>query len=127
MRGPLRIAVLECDTPAPRTQAKYGGYAGVFTDLLEAGAKLLAEERGEGKVGLEITKWDVVNEERYPNLEDVNGVLMTGSSECRSSYPYDSCTRWTGCGKRRKEEQRGLRSWDKRAIGRYHCVKGRSD
>jgi len=30
---PLRIAILECDTPLPGTSSKYGGYGGVFTSL----------------------------------------------------------------------------------------------
>lgn len=131
----LRIAILECDTPLEQTRAKYGGYGGVFTALLEAAAASLTvssprplsseaseeeenstgvvgsrgsarevktareeeeeekpgqqqlqegggrgEGRGERKVPrLEITKWDVVHEQRYPNLDDVDGVLLTGS------------------------------------------------
>ena len=78
--APLRIAVLECDTPLDATRKKYGGYGGVFRALLEAGAQELAKERGEEKaVEMEITKFDVVDEERYPSLEDVDAVLLTGS------------------------------------------------
>lgn len=76
---PLRIAVLECDTPIGRTKEKYGGYGNLFKELLSNGAKLL-QEKGEGEVELDITKYDVVNQEVYPELENVDAVLLTGSS-----------------------------------------------
>lgn len=82
MRQTLRIAVLECDTPLPGALKRYAGYGGVFRELLNSGAKALAEKNGKEPVALDITKWDVVNEERYPELDDVDGVLLTGSSEC---------------------------------------------
>lgn len=82
MQPPLRIAVLECDTPLDNTRAKYGGYGGVFRALLNSGAEALAKEKGEDKaVELEITKFDVVAEEIYPSLENVDAVLLTGSRE----------------------------------------------
>lgn len=77
--SPLRIAVLECDTPIGRTKEKYGGYGNLFKELLSNGAKLL-QEKGEGEVELDITKYDVVNQEVYPELENVDAVLLTGSS-----------------------------------------------
>lgn len=82
MRPPLRIAVLECDTPLDGTRTKYGGYGGVFSALLHSGAEALKKEKGEDKpVELEISKFDVVALETYPNLEDVDAVLLTGSRE----------------------------------------------
>lgn len=74
MRPPLRIAVLECDEPIGRTKEKYGGYGNLFKELLETGAGELSE-----KPELDITKFDVVNTEHYPVLEDVDAVLLTGS------------------------------------------------
>ncbi len=90
MPSPIRIAILECDTPLPRTAAKYGGYGGVFTALLDASA----EELGWDKSELHITTHHVVDDEkgtageeegqelrkRYPRLEDTDAVLITGSS-----------------------------------------------
>ncbi|KAL9125137.1 MAG: hypothetical protein Q9217_005613 [Psora testacea] len=95
--APLRIAILEADTPLPSTRAKYGSYGGVFTSLLHKGADLLSIPRD----GLEITGWDVVNVKQgrevvqeeeccggmynwksrrgYPELGGVDGVLITGS------------------------------------------------
>ncbi len=80
MRPPLRIAVLECDTPLEKTKEKYGGYGGVFTALLQDGADALDDDRISSNKGLEISKWDVVNQKYPPNLEDIDAVLITGSS-----------------------------------------------
>lgn len=81
MRQPLRIAILECDEPIGNTKARYGGYGGVFSALLHASAKQMAETDGTGQEPkMDITKWDVVKEERYPDLAEVDAVLLTGSS-----------------------------------------------
>lgn len=81
MKPPLRIAILECDTPNPKTRKKYGGYGGVFKAMLEAGADALDMPNViSSKRGLEITTWDVVNTESYPKLENIDAVLLTGSS-----------------------------------------------
>lgn len=83
MKPLLRIAILEADTPLKGTQAKYGGYAGVFTALLKAGADHLQQpDLISSKHGLEISCFDVVDKQEYPKLEDVDAVLITGSSMC---------------------------------------------
>jgi GMP synthase-like glutamine amidotransferase len=73
---PLRLAILECDTPQPKTQSRFGGYGGVFTALLSAsagGPDALAEQ-------LSITAHDVVHDPAsYPALDDVDALLITGS------------------------------------------------
>ncbi|KAI9732379.1 MAG: hypothetical protein M1834_001587 [Cirrosporium novae-zelandiae] len=76
---PLRIAVLEADTPLPRTRAKHGGYGGVFTSLLKSGADVLGREGLSSKKGLEISRWDVVYEQVYPEIGEIDAVLITGS------------------------------------------------
>lgn len=81
MKPPLRIAVLECDTPADNTKAKYGSYGGVFKVLLEAGADGLGmPDVISSKKGLNITKYDVENHELYPQLDAIDAILLTGSS-----------------------------------------------
>jgi len=76
---PLRIAILECDTPAPGTKTKYGGYGGVFTSLLKAGADSLGHPGLSSSSGLQISIYDVVSAQEYPNLEDIDGILISGS------------------------------------------------
>lgn len=85
-----RLAILECDTPIDAIRAKYGSYGDVFEALL-LGASASAEDAGAGgdddddalehqaQPRLEISKWDVVTAQEYPDPRDVDGVLVTGS------------------------------------------------
>ena len=77
--SPLRIAVLEADTPLTRTRTTYGSYGGVFSALLARGAEALGWGEDPAAV-LQISRWDVVVKGEYPALEGVDGVLVTGSS-----------------------------------------------
>ncbi|CAM1503293.1 Fc.00g080690.m01.CDS01 [Cosmosporella sp. VM-42] len=74
--APLRLAILEADTPQPNTRDKFGGYTGVFTALLTSAAgsaAALAEQ-------VTITGYDVVNDlNSYPALADIDAILITGS------------------------------------------------
>lgn len=89
---PLRIAVLECDTPVDKINTKYDGYWGVFSSLLRASARSLEQpDRLDPDSGLDITRWDVVTAQEYPKLEDVDALLLTGSSEC--PLPPAGCRR----------------------------------
>lgn len=78
----LRIAILECDEPIGRTKEKYGGYGNLFKELLENGAAKLKEDEGQ-EVAVDVRKYDVVNQELFPDLEGdgLDGVLLTGSRE----------------------------------------------
>jgi len=76
---PLRIAILECDTPLDGTRAKYGSYGGVFTALIKAGADALDYPGISSTSGLELSAFDVVTKQEYPSLENVDGILITGS------------------------------------------------
>lgn len=83
MKAPLRIAILEADTPPDDIVARYGKYGTVFRTLLETAAEELGEP-GFSKDSLELSAYDVVTEQKYPNLEDVDAVLISGSSESSS-------------------------------------------
>lgn len=73
--APLRLAILEADTPQPQTRDRFGGYTGVFTALLQEAAK---PQKLEELVN--IKGYDVVNElHSYPSLDDIDAVLITGS------------------------------------------------
>ena len=63
--------------------ARYGKYGTVFRTLLETAAEELGEP-GFSKDSLELSAYDVVTEQKYPNLEDVDAVLISGSSESSS-------------------------------------------
>ncbi|KAM4058897.1 glutamine amidotransferase class-I domain-containing protein [Hirsutella rhossiliensis] len=76
---PLRLAVLECDTPQPQTRAIYNSYTGVFSALFAAAGKQLVPPQDLDSL-LSISGYDVVNElHTYPALDDIDAVLITGS------------------------------------------------
>lgn len=85
MRAPLRIAVLECATLPEKTKRRYNSYGEIFRALFTASAKALNQpERLDPDSGLDFSYWDVVNNDRYPRLENIDAVLLTGSG----SYPW---------------------------------------
>ncbi|KAJ8067735.1 hypothetical protein OCU04_003340 [Sclerotinia nivalis] len=73
---PLRIAILECDTPLPNTDAKYHGYGGVFSSLLERGTTTLTPPLPVSS--LQIGSYDVTLQE-YPTLSSIDAILISGS------------------------------------------------
>jgi len=79
--SPLRVAILECDTPIGNTKEKYGGYGNLFKELLHNGAQEVREKDAVQVPELDVRKYDVVNDELYPSLEDVDAVLLSGSRE----------------------------------------------
>lgn len=79
-KPPLRIAILECDKPFPSTRERYGGYGGVFKELLGRGADALGYPGLSSEEGLELSYYYVVEQKHYPRLEDIDAILLTGSS-----------------------------------------------
>jgi GMP synthase-like glutamine amidotransferase len=72
---PLRLAVLEADTPVPQANERYKGYFGVFKHLL---TRAVAPAPLESVVSL--TAHDIVhNPSTYPALDDIDAILVTGS------------------------------------------------
>lgn len=94
MKGKYHIAVLECDTPVERIQTRYGTYGDIFERLLKrglAGLKELPGRAGDSvDVELALSKWLVVDNQIYPNPDDVDAILLTGSSKL---YPPSSPSR----------------------------------
>lgn len=77
---PLRIAILECDTPLPETKKKFQGYGGVFELLLRTGAKALDRADFDVETGFEFSRWQVELEPgKYPDPENIDAILITGS------------------------------------------------
>lgn len=78
MKSPLRIAILACDTPQPKADAKYGGYGGLFEQFLRSGVEALGE--GSSDVNLKLSKYHVQLEpDKYPEPDDIDAILITGS------------------------------------------------
>lgn len=81
--SPIRLAILEADTPPAGTHARYNGYRGVFTHLF---TRALASPSQEPLSSyLTITAHDVVNISpsdpyaNYPSLSEIDAILITGS------------------------------------------------
>ena len=74
---PLRLAILEADTPVPAAHARYHGYFGVFSHLL---ARAVAPAPLTSV--LDLTGHDVVanpSPSAYPALDAIDAILITGS------------------------------------------------
>ncbi|KAI2619891.1 class I glutamine amidotransferase-like protein [Hypoxylon sp. NC1633] len=82
---PIRLAILEADTPVPGVKAKYGSYGGVFSYLFE---RACAPQALAAR--LTLSYHDVVGtsgEISYPDPETVDAVLISGSKY--SAYDSD--------------------------------------
>ena len=78
LRAPLRIAIIECDNPSFPSINKRGNYGGIFSSLLRAAAPQV----GLSEEDLKFSVHNVVeNTTDYPSLDDVDGVLLSGSSK----------------------------------------------
>lgn len=77
MTRSLRIAILECDTPIPPVTEQLGGYGEIFTRLLNKGLEASQDVTVEFA---EISKWHVVDNPVYPDPNEYDAFLLSGSS-----------------------------------------------
>lgn len=72
---PVRLAILEADTPLPQTRAKYSTYGHVFEHLFtRAAAPAPLSSLAT------LSYYDVVGPSAtYPSLDEIDAVLITGS------------------------------------------------
>lgn len=84
MTLPIRVAILECDTPVAAVKESYGSYGDIFENLLQtslgAARRLSAHSESASSITTNFTTWDVVTAREYPSPGDVDAVLLTGSS-----------------------------------------------
>ncbi|KAI1265250.1 putative class I glutamine amidotransferase [Xylariaceae sp. FL1019] len=77
--APIRLAILEADTPMKGIHAKYGGYGGVFTYMFERACASL-DPPLPLKAQLDLSSHDVVNDlGSYPDPDTLDAILITGS------------------------------------------------
>jgi GMP synthase-like glutamine amidotransferase len=77
----LHLALLICDTPAPKVVEKYGAYDKLFRTVFE--------KARPADVEIAWSDFDVVTRQEYPPIEDFktkkyNGIVITGSA--RGAY-----------------------------------------
>ncbi|KAI5294291.1 hypothetical protein KEM52_004324 [Ascosphaera acerosa] len=81
----VRLAILECDTPVPPVLERVGTYGDVFKALLRTAATAIQDEatiagKPAPSIDWQFSVFDVVAEpQTYPDLDDVDAVLITGS------------------------------------------------
>ena len=79
--APTRIAILSCDPLLEPIRKTYGSYGGVIISFLQAGATRIDLPLNE----LEFSVWNVEAQQTYPALNEVDSIVITGSSTyCRS-------------------------------------------
>ncbi|KAJ5468136.1 Aldehyde/histidinol dehydrogenase [Penicillium sp. IBT 31633x] len=77
----IHIAILVCDTPIQPILRKYGDYFAMFQELLEQGFKdLYSSEAEPHEVTVEFSKYQIVDSNQFPDLGNVDAVLLTGSN-----------------------------------------------
>ncbi|KAL7918582.1 class I glutamine amidotransferase-like protein [Trichoderma austrokoningii] len=79
MHSPLRIAILQCDELPEDMQKEYGSLSSVYTEFLEAGAAKLEERGLYERPHLSVSSYDVIGKQEYPDLDNIDAVLLTGS------------------------------------------------
>ncbi|KAF2973513.1 hypothetical protein GQX73_g99 [Xylaria multiplex] len=79
LNAPIRLAILEADTPVPGIRAKYQSYGGVFTHMFKRACASFSRP-----VTLEsqliLSSYDIVNDPTaYPKPETIDAILITGA------------------------------------------------
>ena len=75
----LRLALLVCDTPAPAVVEAHGNFPEIYETWLKAS--------NIDRVSYKLTPFDIVNHsETYPNPEEFDAVIVTGSGS-QFSFP----------------------------------------
>ncbi|RWA03277.1 hypothetical protein EKO27_g11828 [Xylaria grammica] len=79
LNAPIRLAILEADTPVPGIRAKYQSYGGVFTHMFKRACASFSHP-----VPLEsqltLSSHDIVNDPTaYPDPETIDAILITGA------------------------------------------------
>ncbi|KOS18371.1 putative glutamine amidotransferase-like protein [Escovopsis weberi] len=85
MSQSFRLAVLEAQTPLPNTLAARGSYGDIFRALLTDGLRNLGDKLAS--VDLQVSKWDVHDAQTYPDIDEVDGILISGSTH--NAYDND--------------------------------------
>ncbi|OQE11074.1 hypothetical protein PENVUL_c003G01697 [Penicillium vulpinum] len=75
----IHIAILVCDTPIQPVLKKYGDYFAIFQDILRQGFKDLERSEKLKDITVEFSEYHMMGNNRFPDLQDVDAILLTGS------------------------------------------------
>ena len=77
-----RLAILECDTPVEAVLEKLGTYGTIYDAFVRRGLEAYVQDGGRSDIDLEVTTSNMVDMSALPPLDQVDGLMLTGSSEC---------------------------------------------
>jgi hypothetical protein len=80
MATKLRLALLICDTPIPNVLQHEGDYYKVYGNYLQRSLDVYQKDNKE-KIEYQLDGYDVRFKEEYPNLDNYDGIVITGSGE----------------------------------------------
>lgn len=83
----LRITVLKCDTPAQAVVDEQGDYGVIYESFLRRSLAAYVEAGGREDVDAQITNSDMVAMGDLPPLDQVDCLVLTGSSEWKAIPP----------------------------------------
>lgn len=75
------LAVLECDTPIEPVVEKLGTYGQIFDKFVRRGLEGYTADGGAEKIDLNVLQVQAVDQEPFPDLKEVDCLMLTGSSE----------------------------------------------
>jgi GMP synthase-like glutamine amidotransferase len=76
---PYRLAILECDDPLDETRRNLGGHTGCYKQLFAETVASFGDSFRSFVDDLEITSWDVIYTQKYPSLQSVDAIIVSGS------------------------------------------------
>lgn len=76
-----RLAVLECDTPIEPVIEKFGTYGAIFENFVRRGLEGYVQDGGKEEIDLQVTTSNMVDVGSLPQLDEVDCLLLTGSSK----------------------------------------------
>jgi len=79
MSAKLRLALLICDRPIPNVIEREGDYYDIYGNYLRRSLDVYQKESGNRK-DFQLDGYDVRFKDEYPNLDDYDGIVITGSS-----------------------------------------------
>jgi hypothetical protein len=79
MHSHLRIAILECDALAGDIKKECGSLGELYAKFLETAASKLGESGLYERPDIELSYYDVVEKQEYPDVEKIDAVFLSGS------------------------------------------------
>lgn len=85
MATKLRLALLICDTPIPNVLEHEGNYNEVYHSYLRRSLDVYQKDSVQ-KIDFQLDGFDVRFKEEYPNLDEYDGIVITGSGQFSARF-----------------------------------------